>query len=271
MKKLNAQEWADGLCFVAFGVQMGIRVTIPGLLPRLMELLPPGWKPARRRKVRWLFSLSSFPSRRKPGKLIHQLYTGGTLVTRGSDLQRVLNAFGHELRAALALMSAWRVFVHAGAVGWKGRAILLPGSSEAGKSTLTAALVRAGASLYSDEFAVLDRKGRVHPYPLDLRLAEDDGIRTRPVSLAELGGEAGTRPLPVGLVLATRFDPDAPGGLQRISSGRAALTLLAHANQARTRPDRVMETVGAAARDAVCLRGPRGEAEELVDRILGLW
>ena len=57
-----------------------------------------------------------------------------------------------------------RVFVHAGVVAWRGRALVLPGTSFAGKTTLVAELVRAGAIYYSDEYAVLDEQGRVHPY-----------------------------------------------------------------------------------------------------------
>ena len=37
MERLNAQEWADGLCFVAYGRRIGIRVTLPELLPELVE------------------------------------------------------------------------------------------------------------------------------------------------------------------------------------------------------------------------------------------
>ena len=53
---------------------------------------------------------------------------------------------------------------HAGVVGWRGRAIVIPGRSHAGKSTLVAELVRRGAVYYCDEFAVLHETGRVHPY-----------------------------------------------------------------------------------------------------------
>ena len=249
-----------------------MRVTIPDLLPSLMELFPPSWKPATSRKVRWLFSLNSVKSRRRPGSTIHQLYTGSFYLTRGSDFQRIRTVFGSELRAILAMHSSWRTFVHAGAVGWKGRAILLPGSSGSGKTTLVSALVRAGANFLSDEFAVLDRKGRVHPYPLPLRVkTEEGGIRTEQVPVEALGGTAETRPLPVGAILSTRYDPDSRGILRTMSHGRAALALLGHAKRARNHPARVMRDAGTAAEGAICLQGPRGEAEEFVDRVLSLW
>ena len=68
----------------------------------------------------------------------------------------------------------------------------LPGHSFSGKSTLVAALVRAGAVYYSDEFAVLDPDGFVHPYAKALSL---DVAR----QVEELGGVAGDEPLPARL------------------------------------------------------------------------
>ena len=238
MERLNALEWADGLAFSAFGIRVGIRVTVPEVLPPLLERFPPGWKPSGTSNVQWLYSWASVPSRRKPERLIHTVYTGPQHLTQGSDFRRIQETLGRDLRLHYALTSPWRVFVHAGAVGWRGRAILLPGDSGSGKTTLTAALVKAGATLYSDEFAVLDRRGRVHPYPFPLRIKTDSGLRSVSVPVEELGGRAGTRPLPVGMVLATHFDPPARGGLRKGSPGKGALVLLKHANQARRRPDR---------------------------------
>jgi len=271
MERLNALDWADGLSSSVFGLRIGLRVTVPDILPVLLEEFPPNWKPSTTRRVQVLYSLSSVPSRRKPGTLLHQLYCGKEYLTRGSDLERVKSVLGNDLQITLALASPWRTFIHAGAVGWRGKAIVIPGNSGAGKTTLTAALVRAGATLLSDEHAVLDRQGRVHPYPRPLRMLKEKGVGKRSVTVEELGGRAGRRPLPIGLILSTHFDPAAKGQLRRMSEGRAALALLAHAVQARIRPDRVMESTGRAASGALALQGPRGEAEKIVDTLLGLW
>ena len=66
--------------------------------------------------------------------------------------------------------------MHAGAVAWRDRGIVIPGRSHSGKTTLVRALVEA-ARYYSDEFAVLDPQGRLHPYPLPLRSAR--AVRNR--------------------------------------------------------------------------------------------
>lgn len=271
MKKLNALDWADGFSFVAFGVRMGLRVTVPELLPELVGRFPPGWKFSTTPRVHWMYSLSSVSSRRKPGTVIHQLYTGKYFLTRGSDFSRILAAFGTDLQVELALRSPWRMFIHAGVVGWKGRAIVVPGEAGSGKSTLIRALVRAGATYYSDEFAVLDQKGRVHPYPLPLRMKKKGSPGSIPIPLEELDGRPGTEAIPVGLLLSTRFDPKGAGRLVRLTQGKASLELMAHAVQARIRPTRVMEAAGRAMKGAIRLKGRRGEADEMVDTLLGLW
>ncbi|WP_157871812.1 hypothetical protein [Gloeothece verrucosa] len=104
-----------------------------------------------------------------------------------------------------------KLFVHAGVVGWRGRAIVIPGRSFSGKTTLAAALVKAGAIYYSDEYAVIDRDGLVHPYPRPLCIREGVGeqIKRRKCSVEELGGQAGTDPIPVGLVVHTKYQLNA--------------------------------------------------------------
>ncbi len=215
-----------------------------------------------------MYSLVSVPAKRDPSRLIHTLYSGPDHLTQGSDFQRIRRILGADLQAQLALTSPWRVFVHAGAVGWGKKAILLPGDNEVGKSTLTAAFIRAGATLFSDEFAVLDRRGLVHPYPLPLRLREEGGARSREVTVEELGGVPAKKPLPVGWILSLRFDSTGRGRLQNLSQGRGAMELLLHATQARSWPHRVMRVAGRAAEGAKVLKGRRGEADEMVRELV---
>ena len=61
--------------------------------------------------------------------------------------------------------------MHAGAIEWRDRVVLLPGVSNAGKSTLVAGLVRAGARYLTDEAACLDHETLVvRPFPKAIAL-----------------------------------------------------------------------------------------------------
>jgi hypothetical protein len=63
------------------------------------------------------------------------------------------------------------IAIHAGAVGWRGLAVLLPAPPDSGKTTLTAALTTAGLSYFSDEAALIaPASGRLVPFPRALWL-----------------------------------------------------------------------------------------------------
>ena len=112
------------------------------------------------------------------------------------------------------------VFVHAGAVAWGGRAIVVPGRTLAGKSTLVAALVRAGATYYSDEYTVLDPQGMVRPYARMLSIRPTDGGPPHRVTAEAIGGHTGTEPVPMALVAHLRYDPGAGWAVEELSRGR---------------------------------------------------
>ena len=189
---------------------------------------------------------------------------------RTHDLEEALSQLELDLELYIADRAPRRTFVHAGVVGWNGRAIVIPGDSFSGKSSLVKALVKAGASYYSDEFAVLDERGRVHPYPTPLAIRPSpDGGPPMKYTAEELGGVAGVCPLPVGLVLITRYVGGTHFRPRPLSAGRAVLGLLAHTLPARRRPGRVLDALSRVVSQALVLRGMRGEAEETARQILG--
>ena len=159
-----------------------------------------------------------------------------------------------------------RLFVHAGVVGWRGRAIVIPGASLSGKSSLVAALVRAGATYYSDysdEYAVFDARGRVHPFPTALSIRDGTNGKPRRCAVEALGGRSGVAPLPVGLVVITTYRAGAAWRGRPLSPGRAMLELLRHTVPARRRPRSAIATLRTVAASATVLKGVRGEAEPM--------
>jgi hypothetical protein len=101
-----------------------------------------------------------------------------------------------EIRQWVAKTAKKRTFVHAGVVNWHKRAIVIPGRSRSGKTTFVAELVKAGASYLSDEFAVLDSRGRVHPFAKPLSIGASGCDRHARSQRAEKLGRArpGLRP-----------------------------------------------------------------------------
>ncbi len=270
MKKIDRLGWAAGIAFVSYGLRIGIRASSPQIMDRLHGLLPPNAKPARGPRVGCLYSL--IVSGTKVGSNIRRfniLYADAVPLARTKNTDLVLEALERDLQLHVAERARRRVFVHAGVVGWRGRAIVIPGRTMSGKTTLVRALVRAGATYYSDEYAVLDERGRVHPYPKPMSIRENGRGRPMKILPEALGGTTGVRPLPVGLVVATSNREDARWRPRPLSPGRAVMELLAHTVSARRDPERAFATLRSATDEAMVIKGARGEAAEIAEVLLG--
>ncbi|MCA1631110.1 MAG: hypothetical protein LC774_12370, partial [Acidobacteria bacterium] len=196
------------------------------------------------------------------------LYADAERIARAEDFAELLEVFESRLRFDIALNTPRRVFVHAGAVGWRGRAIVIPGRTFTGKSTLVAELVRLGATYYSDEYAVLDARGRVHPFAKQLSLREPETHRQIDTAPARLGGKVGVKPLPVGAVVLTEYREGASWRPRRLSPGRGALSMFDHTVSAMRRPELAFEALGRATATAPVLKGSRGDARATAEAIL---
>jgi hypothetical protein len=157
---------------------------------------------------------------------------------------------------------------HAGVVGWQDRALLLPGTSFAGKTTLVAELVRAGATYYSDEYAVLDQHGRVYSYPRDLQMRLAGSPQQSAVAVEHLTGTVGTSPLSVSRVVFTEYRESGHWNPEPVSAGMAVLEMLWHAIPVQRTPARVMATLARMMETATAVRSERGEASEAANSLL---
>ena len=271
MEKIDRLRWEAGIILTAYGLSIGVRVSDRSVLEQIYALLPPGWRPATKPTVRRLYSvIVGGPTARAGVRRFNILYSGAARLARAHDLDEVLRHLELDLELYIGDNARRRTFVHAGVVGWNGQAIVIPGRSFSGKSSLVKALVKAGADYYSDEFAVLDERGRVHPYPIPLAIRQDrDGGQPVKCRVEDLGGVVGTRPLPVGLVLFTRYVGGARFRPRRLSVGRGVLELLTHTLAARRGPEQVLDTLTQAVGQALVVRGARGDAEETARQLLG--
>jgi hypothetical protein len=193
---------------------------------------------------------------------------GDEMRLEAAEAEAVLTEFGHDLMIHVAGEAPERVFVHAGVVGWHGRAVVLPGTSFAGKTTLVAELVRAGATYYSDEFALVDVEGKVHPYARDLQMREPGRAEQRGVAVEQLEGSAGSVALEVGQVIFTRFEAQSVWRPEPVSAGMAVLEMMRHAIPVQRTPARVMASLTAMMAGATAWTTPRGDARSTAMQLL---
>ncbi len=184
------------------------------------------------------------------------------------NLGVLLLAFENHAQLLTACRARDCLFVHAGVVGWRGCAILIPGRTMAGKTTLVQAFVQAGARYYSDEFAVLDKEGRVHPYPVPLSIRGLDGRPGLKTPIASLGGQAGIDPLPPGLIVVTRYRPKAERRPRALSPAQALLAMMDNTVAAQREPQFTMPILRQAVLKARAVKSTRGEAGPVANSLL---
>jgi len=271
MKKLDRLDWAEGLTLSTFGVRAGVRVNVLGVLPRVLPLLPPGWKKSHRVIVERLYSLVVAQGCERAGvRRLHLLYADSTRIARDAALNRVLATLETDLHRYTAEATSDMTFLHAGVVGWQGSAIVFPGPSLSGKTTLVREMLRLGATYYSDEFAVVDSSGLVHPFARPLGIREDSSYRQTKYSAEELGATSGVKPLPMGMAVICKYESGAQWQPAPLSQGQGALELLANSVAVRSQPDQTLRRLQKLVRHTIFIQGTRGEAHRAAASILNL-
>ena len=268
MMKLDRLGWAAGISFASYGLRVGVRVNHRKALPYVLERLPPGWKPAKSPVVEHLYSVIMGDN--DPTSNVRRLnlvYWDTARLVRSKDWNEALDVFESQVQLKVAEYARRWVFVHAGVVGWRRSVILIPGLSYSGKTTLVDHLVRAGATYYSDEYAVFDGRGRVHPYVRPLGIRGADSVQVK-VPVEQLGGKAGSEPLRVGLVVSTSYRAGSKWRPRKLSHGRGVLELLANTVCARSQPELALATLPKAIASAQVLKSVRGDAKETASAIL---
>lgn len=230
----------------------GVAESLRAALPPILE--PPGDGAAAARYV---------VERRtdKAGTFAYRIVSGGEVRLRTRDKARAVTWLRGEIDQVVAERSRQALFVHAGVVGWRGHAIVIPGRTMSGKSRLVTELVRRGATYYSDEFAVFDDQGRVLPYARQSVL-RDPGVEV------DLGSRDADEPLPVGLIVSTSYRAGAPWQPRELRGVRAVVPIIDNTVLAREESRRLLHLSAKLAAHAVTLQGPRPEASEVAPLLL---
>ncbi len=179
------------------------------------------------------------------------------------------NYYESLLRVHVAEYAKDLVFLHAGAVAWKGRGVLFPADSYQGKTTLVAELVKRGAVYYSDDFAILDEKGLLHPFPRRLSIRDPNGSGRRSnVAASRLGGRVGRDPLPVFAVILTRFKKDAAWRPKKLTPGIGIMKILPEAIPLRANTKQTLKVLQTVANRAIIAKSFRGDTKICLDDII---
>lgn len=161
-----------------------------------------------------------------------------------------------DLHLTVALHARSLVFIHAGVVAIGQHALLLPGRSRAGKSTLVQRLVDAGATYLSDEFACLRPDGMIEPYarPIHLRTSQGRALVTP--------NRVATGPVHPAVVLYARHVVDTDFDPTVVNPAASALELLNNMAIAQTRPQAATDASARLARATIAYRSDRPDADD---------
>jgi hypothetical protein len=172
-------------------------------------------------------------------------YRGGQKVATSDTEASLLIRLMWEINQEAIQRTTNSVLVHAAAASCEGQGIVLPAAMESGKTTLVAALIRAGFRYLTDEAAAFELgTGVLQPYPKPLSVDpqtfnvipdlwdaltpgfEDKAwtqylIRADSIRPGAFGG-----PCPVRYVISPKYSPGLSTSLERVSRAAGLVMLL---------------------------------------------
>ncbi|NNE98873.1 MAG: hypothetical protein HKN25_07620 [Pyrinomonadaceae bacterium] len=252
----------------SYGVKISIDVAEvhqkQRVLDRLEDILPIEFKVlGSNAKTRHHFSIK--PEKKKKFSLLK----GDENVLSNTDEDQMLERLDSNIRLTVAEFAVDHVFVHSGVVEWKGKAIMIPASSYDGKTTMVAELVKKGATYYSDEYAILNEKGLVTPFPktLSIREASNNGKQVE-YPVETFGGKRGVKPLPIGMVLVTKYKKGSHWKPELLTRGEGVLEIISHTVPIRNNPEFSLTVLNKVVENALIVKSNRGEASRFVNTLI---
>jgi hypothetical protein len=199
----------------------------------------------------------------------YELYQNG-IRTNSAESEHVLfKYFSSIVRLTIAENAVDRVFVHAGVVAWSGKAVLFPARSFSGKTSIVTELIKLGAEYYSDEYAVIDFEGYVHPFARSLSLrGKQNKFDEIDVPPERFGARIGEIPISVGTVILTEFVEGSSWSPEVLSVGEGILGTIPHTIPLHSSTEMSLNVLNKSLGNAIFLKGPRGEAPDTAIRII---
>jgi hypothetical protein len=258
---LALQDSSSNYAILSEGLRLGFRSTRRDLIARLSSVFPPGAIPTDFANLDFVYSLDG-----EPGRKSYSAYFKSRALIRHASLAAALDSIASDVQHTVATYSRENLFLHSGVIGWRDRAILFPGRTYSGKSTLVHTLLRAGAVYFSDEFARIDALGNVHPFARPLSLRSRKGRST--VRPEQEGLKVAAGPCRVGAIVTTQYKLSGAWRPSHLSPGQATLELLRNTVAVRSDPGRAIRYMGKLASTAIAIRSPRGDSEDTAPLLL---
>lgn len=200
----------------------------------------------------------------------------------GNSLDKILC----EATAASIWLSYDYLAIHASAVSWKDRAVIMPALANSGKTTTAAGLTRAGFQYLTDEAALIDPvTGWVHPFPRPLAMSpqsvavvdglfgdlparfldmESSGFHIPPECIRP--GSVGA-PCPVSFIVAPKYERGAVTTLERMARADMLVLLFQQSFNASSHGSAGIRLLGKLVGNARCYRLQIGDLNEAVQTI----
>lgn len=241
----------------SFGVSIGVDCRTADAAAVLAHM-PLGSEPIDPTVVEHTFLLATEPSN---GHLF-RIRRGSRLKAREMPLTTALKILQKEIHVCVAEHAKRHVFIHAGVVTYNDRCIIFPGYSRAGKSTLVWSLIQAGAVYYSDEYAIFDKSGRVHPFALPIALRNNNPERDR-----ILPETVGSDPLTPAVLAFARYRVGATWQPKELTPPATVMQLIRHSISIRSNPSLVLPVLKTVSLQVRAFAGLRGETNQILEWI----
>ncbi|MGC2637388.1 MAG: hypothetical protein WA294_09435 [Acidobacteriaceae bacterium] len=252
--------------YTAYGVPITLKTTanLMDVLPS--PLIPGAVSSALEGESAVVFRF--YPTPGSAGRPLFVVGEGERAIFASADVREAARVLESRVHLRAAALTKEYVFVHAGVVQWGGHALLLPGASHTGKSSMVAALVAAGAQYYSDEYAVIDLDGRVRAFPRRLRLRENGVEKPGVADGAEPVKTSALDPLSLGWVLNLRFRDGAVWSPKELTPGQTLLALLENTVAVRRQSELTLRTLKLAIEPTKGWQSERGDAAHAAVEVL---
>lgn len=103
---------------------------------------------------------------------IYEIFINGTKLHEAISLKHIVPMLQDTVRMLYYHNISYLMTLHAAALEYQGKTLILPGVSGSGKSTLSSYLMHEGFNLFSDELSVIKSDYTIAPLPFNLSIKE---------------------------------------------------------------------------------------------------